>query len=85
MANDFLKSNRLLPVLSFHPDERLDSRGRPRTQSGGSLPFPQSNSSQHSLAMPQQTQDARPTAFEDLPKHISYVPQGRGSGLQVRI
>ena len=28
---------------------------------------------------------SRPEAFEDLPKHISYVPQGRGSGLQVRI
>ena len=28
---------------------------------------------------------SRPDAFEDLPKHISYVPQGRGSGLQVRI
>jgi len=27
----------------------------------------------------------RPEAFEDLPRHISYVPQGRGSGLQVRI
>jgi len=27
----------------------------------------------------------RPEAFEDLPKNISYVPQGRGSGLQVRI
>lgn len=27
----------------------------------------------------------RPAAYEDLPKHISYVPQGRGSGLQVRI
>ena len=32
-----------------------------------------------------QREDARPPAFEDLPKHISYVPQGRGSGLQVRI
>ena len=28
---------------------------------------------------------SRPAAFEDLPRHISYVPQGRGSGLQVRI
>ena len=28
---------------------------------------------------------SRPETFEDLPKHISYVPQGRGSGLQVRI
>jgi len=28
---------------------------------------------------------SRPEIFEDLPKHISYVPQGRGSGLQVRI
>ena len=28
---------------------------------------------------------ARPAAYEDLPKHISYVPQGGGSGLQVRI
>jgi hypothetical protein len=27
----------------------------------------------------------RPEAFDDLPKHLSYVPQGRGSGLQVRI
>jgi hypothetical protein len=35
--------------------------------------------------MPPQTEDARPPAFEELPKHISYVPQGRGSGLQVRI
>jgi hypothetical protein len=35
--------------------------------------------------MTAQTEDARPPAFEDLPKHISYVPQGRGSGLQVRI
>jgi len=35
--------------------------------------------------MPPQTENARPSAFEDLPKHISYVPQGRGSGLQVRI
>jgi hypothetical protein len=35
--------------------------------------------------MPTQTEDARPPAFEDLPNHISYVPQGRGSGLQVRI
>ncbi|PSQ96691.1 MAG: hypothetical protein BRD55_05275 [Bacteroidetes bacterium SW_9_63_38] len=26
-----------------------------------------------------------PDAFEELPRHISYVPQGRGSGLQVRI
>ncbi len=29
--------------------------------------------------------DDRPDTFEDLPRHISYVPQGRGSGLQVRI
>lgn len=35
--------------------------------------------------MPTETDDGRPKAFEDLPKHISYVPQGRGSGLQVRI
>jgi len=28
---------------------------------------------------------SRPEAFDDLPTHISYVPQGRGSGLQVRI
>ncbi len=28
---------------------------------------------------------SRPAAYEDLPRHISYVPQGRGSGLQVRI
>jgi hypothetical protein len=27
----------------------------------------------------------RPEAFTDLPKHVSYVPQGAGSGLQVRI
>ena len=27
----------------------------------------------------------RPDLFEELPRHISYVPQGRGSGLQVRI
>jgi hypothetical protein len=31
------------------------------------------------------TADSRPDAFDDLPRHISYVPQGRGSGLQVRI
>jgi hypothetical protein len=35
--------------------------------------------------MPPETEDACPPAFEDLPNHISYVPQGRGSGLQVRI
>jgi hypothetical protein len=36
--------------------------------------------------MASQTETAsRPEAFQDLPKHISYVPQGRGSGLQVRI
>jgi hypothetical protein len=35
--------------------------------------------------MPPQIEDARSPAFENLPKHISYVPQGRGSGLQVRI
>lgn len=29
--------------------------------------------------------DNRPDAFANLPKHISFVPQGRGSGLQVRI
>ena len=34
--------------------------------------------------MPPQIEDARSPAFENLPKHISYVPQGRGSGLQVR-
>jgi hypothetical protein len=27
----------------------------------------------------------RPEEFEDLPKHISFVPQGKGSGLQIRI
>ncbi len=31
------------------------------------------------------TEPSRPEAFTDLPRHISYVPQGRGSGLQVRI
>ena len=36
--------------------------------------------------MASQTDESpQPDAFEDLPKHISYVPQGRGSGLQVRI
>lgn len=30
-------------------------------------------------------ESSRPEAFADLPKHISYVPQGGGSGLQVRI
>lgn len=31
------------------------------------------------------SESSRPDAFQDLPRHISYVPQGRGSGLQVRI
>lgn len=36
--------------------------------------------------MATQTEEfSRPDAFDDLPKHLSYVPQGRGSGLQVRI
>lgn len=30
-------------------------------------------------------ESSRPETFEDLPTCISYVPQGRGSGLQVRI
>lgn len=34
---------------------------------------------------PLMADDNCPSAFEDLPQHISYVPQGRGSGLQVRI
>jgi hypothetical protein len=35
--------------------------------------------------MNQERSSPPPEAFDDLPKHISYVPQGRGSGLQVRI
>lgn len=40
------------------------------------LPCPMTNKTE---------EPSRPEAFEELPKHISYVPQGRGSGLQVRI
>lgn len=36
-------------------------------------------------SLPLMPADDLPDAFEDLPKNISYVPQGRGSGLQVRI